>query len=321
MRKRIFLACLLVFSLQADEAPLEDEIDFPAVEAPWFTGPLITPSSGVIPLGHFNFEPYLFAVANTAIYNGDWKPVKMETLWNTYFQPLLQIGLTPWMDIQLVPTLYYNFTHGAANWAFGDFQAELDFQLYQSSGKPTDWGTSLKLALIETIPSGKYQNLDPNKLFTQVGGAGSWKSALGLVWGNLFYLGKCHFLSTRTSVQYTYSVPLHVKNFNVYGGSYGTRGKVYPGQNLQIAHGMELSLTKNWVLALDILAGWSARSRFVGQTLVKNTLNSSFQCSLAPAIEYNWNSHLGIILGPWFTVAGRNSPKFTSAAFALNYYY
>lgn len=321
MRKQIFCASLLIFSLYGDGPPILDDASIDKVEAPWFTGPIFAPTSVTIPPGHYNLEPYIFVVANTASYNNDWKSIHRKTFWSSYFQPLVQFGITEWMDSQFYPTLYYNYTKGAGKWVFGDLPIQIGIQLYKNSGGPTDWITTLKLNLKETFPTGKYQKLDPKKLGTDEGGQGSWQTAAQIVWGNLMYLGKGHFLSTRVSFQYNLPAPVHVKNLNAYGGGPGTDGTAYPGQSYFVDIAGELSLTQNWVFAIDILGNWTTKSRFKGKTLVKNTLPASVQYSLAPAIEYNWNANLGIIFGPWFTVAGRNTFKFTSGIFALNYYH
>lgn len=324
MRKRFFLACLaLAFSLHAKKAvhQFAEPAGKTDVPAPWLTGPLLAPSGLTIPAGHYNIEPYIFIIANTARYDSHWKPVKMETFWNNYFQPQFQFGFTNWVDFEFSPTLFYNYTKGAVKWVVGDMPVLFDFQLYKGRGNTTDWITTLKLVLKETVPIGKYQKLDPKKLATDVGGGGSWQTALGLVWGNLFYLGKGHFLTGRFSCQYTLPAPTHVKNLNAYGGGPGTTGTVYPPQNFQIDVGTELTFTQRWVLALDLVGSWSGATRFKGTTTVSNTAPTSAQFSLAPAIEYNWNTDLGIIFGPWFTVAGRNAIQFTSGVFALNYYH
>ena len=46
-----------------------------------------------------------------------------------------------------------------------------------------------------------------------------------------------------------------------------------------------------------------------------------WQLSLAPAIEYNFNENWGVIAGPWFTVAGKNSSAFIVGMLAINIYY
>jgi len=323
MRKHIFLV-VLVLSLHAKKAPLHHFIEGPAdteVQSPWLTGPLLAPSSITIPIGHYNIEPYLFVVANTAKYNSDWKPVEIETFWNNFFQPSLEFGLTNWLDFQFNPTLFYNTTEGAAKWVVGDMPIGFDIQLYKSGRKTVDWISALKLSLKEVIPLGKYQKLNARKRGTDVGGGGSWQTGLGLVWGNLVYLGKGHFFNARLSIQYLLPAPVHVKNLNAYGGGPGTRGIVYPAQNFQIDVGTELTLTKNWVFAMDIVGNWAGKTRFKGKTSLSNTAPSSVQFSLAPAIEYNWSANIGIIFGPWFTVAGRNAVKFTDGIVAFNYYH
>ena len=154
-----------------------------------------------------------------------------------------------------------------------------------------------------------------------MGGQGSWQTAFALVWGNLFHLMRNHFISWRTSFQYTLPAPVHVKNLNAYGGAKGTKGTVYPAQNFSIDTAVEISFTRNWAFAMDFVGSWSGKTRFKGKATAPNTSPASAQFSLGPAIEYNWSADIGIIFGPWFTIAGRNTPQFTSAVFAFNYYH
>ncbi len=173
----------------------------------------------------------------------------------------------------------------------------------------------------EVIPCGKYKNLNENKLGTDSVGGGSWQTAFALVWGNLLYIGKGHFFNSRLALQYTLPAPTNVKNLNAYGGDIGTKGTVYPAQNFSVDYGLELTLTQNWVFAMDIVGAWTGKARFKGDSTAPNTRPASAQFSLAPAIEYNWSANIGIIFGPWFTIAGRNSAKFESGIFAFNYYH
>jgi hypothetical protein len=325
MRKRFLLLLLLPLLGYSAKVPFHQYLaqhpDFPEIEAPWFTGPLLAPASFTVPAGHWNFEPYIYAIANTGLYDKHWEPKKRKTYWNNIFQPDIQVGVTSWMDVEIAPTLYYNYRHGAGKWVFADMPIIIDFQLYKQGVNVLDWIMGLKLVLKETIPCGKYQNLNPKKLGTDVGGQGSWQTALGLVWGNLFHLGGNHFLTWRTSLQYTLPAPVHVKNLNAYGGGAGTHGTVYPAQNFQIDTAFELSITKHWVFAIDFVGNWFGAVRFKGTTPFPMTPPAGIQYSIAPAIEYNWNANLGLIFGSWFTVAGRNAAQFTSGIFAVNYYY
>lgn len=336
MAKLFFLALLCVpFFAHADKAiivrpPEPVSIsEEQKIKAPWLTGPLLAPSGTTIPPKHYYIEPYIYAVANTGQYNRDWEVVKTETLWNIYTQPTLQFGLNKWLDFQFNPTLFYNYTKGAASWALGDMVVGFDIQLYKGGGnKPTSWYTALKLVLKENLPLGKYRNLNPKKRGTDDGGVGSWITTFGLVWGQLVHVTGQHFFDTRLSVQYSLPAPVHVKGFNNYGGGYGTDGKVYPAQNFQVDLGMEFTFNLNWVACLDIVGSWSGRGRFVGKPGVgANGLpatvgtGSAVQFALAPGIEYNWSANIGIVFGPWFTIGGRKAVQFESGVFAFSYYH
>jgi hypothetical protein len=91
--------------------------------------------------------------------------------------------------------------------------------------------------------------------------------------------------------------------------------------------GLEYSLTRNWVLATDVLNTYTNKTWFKGRPGVTASgepagigMHSSNRISLAPAIEYNFSDLFGIIAGCWFTVAGRNSGDFVSGVIAFNWY-
>jgi hypothetical protein len=152
----------------------------------------------------------------------------------------------------------------------------------------------------------------------------------------LFHIaGRC-FFNTRFNASYAFAPPVHVRNFNAYGGGFGTDGTIYPGNIFTSLIGLELSLSQNWVLALDMEYQHTNKNRFSGEVGTANLITpviqqgpllaaigspSSESFSMAPAIEYNWSESLGLIAGAWFTVAGRNASQFVSWTAAFNYYY
>lgn len=311
-----FLSVVFQIALFADKVVIEE-----SVKAPWFTGPLLAPSAFTIPPQHYNLEPYVFAVANTGVYGADWKTVNNPTFWNNYLLFLTQIGLTSFADCQISPTINYNFTRNVQDVAFGDLPIILNLQIYKHVGAVKDWSWALKFFIHELFPTGKYQNLALNKWGTDVGGSGLWKTTIGFILGNIFYLGDGHFLSWRTVLGTTFPASTTVKNLNAFGGGPGTKGTVSVSQSFQFDTSVEINLNRNWVFALDIAGIVSGSTRFEGVTSVSNAAPSSVQLSLAPALEYNWNQNLGMIFGSWFTVAGRNSTQFVSGVVALNYYH
>jgi hypothetical protein len=325
--KRFFLVTLL-FShvLLADKVVIpKRQVD---VDNPWYTGPLLCPSSVVVPAGHVNFEPYVYISAGTGSYDKQGKVVKnAHTFWSNSFQPVVQVGLTSWMDIQFLPLLVYNYHDHQAKCLFYDFPVTIDFQIL-APNHIGDWTPYLKLFISESFPTGKFRHLNPNKLGVDISGTGSFRTSTGFVIGELFHFKRSHFLIARLLLQYEVCSAAHLKGFNCFGGYSNTNARLFPGQNVEADLGLEYTLSQNWVLACDFVGAWSASNHYSGDpgTLPSGAkavlqTGSSNQYSLAPAIEYNWNANLGVIGGCWFTVAGNNAPRFWTGTFALNYYY
>ncbi len=291
----------------------------------WFTGPLLAPSSLIVPKGHFYFEPYIYITANTGTYNSKGEVVKSDTLWVNSFQPGMEVGLTSWMDIYITPALNYNYIDHHARWTPGDLDLTIDIQLYQSS--LDEWWPNVKLSLREIFPVGKYDHLDPKKMGADIGGQGSYNTGFDLVVGKLIHFGGIYFSTVRLSFFYSLPAAVHLKGFNAYGGGYGTNARFFPAQNLQVDFGVEVNLSQNWALACDVVGTWAGKDHFSGDPGTASgggpaTLGtgSSVQYALAPAFEYNWNANVGIIAGSWFTFAGRNAPRFWSFVAAFSYY-
>ncbi len=322
---RILFFLLLIFGVL--HAKLGEEPDYGQAGSPWFTGPLLCPSSNVIRQGHFGVEPYLFAFASTGIYDNGWKAQETSTLWNINNQTLFGIGIFEWMSCQFTTSVFWNYSQGVAHWENGDWYAQCDFQLLQPNQLSWQWLPSIKFTLRETIPLGRYRNLNPANFRTDVSGAGSWVTTAALIFGKLIHIKKDHYLSLRSFFSFNIPAPVQVKGFNAYGGGYKTRGRVFPGVFGVADLAFEYCISKRWVLAMDLVGEWSAKNRFSGNRGVgidgrpaSIGSKASVEYSLAPALEYNWNEHLGIIAGPWFTVAGKNTIQFFSGVVALSYY-
>jgi hypothetical protein len=309
------LAALLPILGHADSETIQQQQQQTPAATPWLTGPLIAPVGVAVTKGHYTFQPYFTSGFVTGAYNGHWKPVSKPNFYNVFLQFLALIGLTEFMDIQIFPGVLFNSTQGKSSTRFSDFPVTLDFQLVRANR--FKWFPGIKLSITETFPTGKYQKLGLNKHDTDVSGLGSFSTAPGIVFYKIYHLSKQHFLSMTASFEYTYFVPVHVKELNVYGGGKGTRGKVYPG-NLSIAIvSFEYTLTQNWALALDNVYTHVDKDRFRGNpgvnaddTPASVGRHSSEVPSFAPAIEYNFSENLGLIAGVWFSAAGRNFLEF-----------
>lgn len=315
----LLLALALVSQLYADTETLE----LPQTKnTPWLTGPLIAPEGTALKLGQYEIEPYLTFGTITGEYNKHWKSKSEHNLYSLDLQLLAIVGLTDFMDIQIIPGILYNFSQGQSDFLFTDFPVTLDFQLADED--VFKWFPAIKLAITETFPTGNYQKLKSHKHETDISGLGSYATSPGLVFYKVYRCSKHRFLSLTASFQYTYFAPVHIKGLSVYGGGPRTRGKVYPGNLSTAIVSFEYTLTRNWVFALDNVYLHADKDRFRGRrgkdsdgqkTIVGRP--SSESLSFAPAIEYNFNEKIGLIAGVWFSAAGRNSLVFRDAVVAF----
>ena len=325
-----FFFFLLPVGLFSDKVYLFSKVSKEAeepVSAPWLTGPLLAPSALAVPMGFINIEPYLYYTGETGVYNRDWKVESHKTSYEVNAQSFFQFGIAPFVDFQITFSGSYGYIGSETSWALGDLPMGIGIQIWQESSNLKGWAPSVKIVFREIFPIGKYSNLSPKKGGTDGQGGGSYISQPSLVFAKLFHLkGDCFFFP-RLLLQYSLPTSVRLKGFTVYGGGYGAKGRFFPPQNLEADLGVELSLTKNWALACDLVGIWAGRSRFRGNLgvdldgqPVKLGTKSSVQYSLAPAIEYNWSASWGVIGGGWFTLGGRNAPRFWSGVFAINYY-
>ncbi len=322
--KRFSLLLLFSCSLFADQVVLS-QLDS-GVSNPWHTGPLLTPSGAVVPGGHANIEPFIIVKANTGLYDASGNVIKTDTFWQYTLLPVIQIGLNSWMDIQLLPALTRNSFKGQSGLVFEDLPVALDFRILA----PSHINSKIPFVLFsvyETFPTGKYRNLNPNRRGTDIGGTGSFRTAPAVTIQQFFHIQGPNFLIARAFFQYEFPAPVHVKGLSSFGGGRGTNARVFPGQNFLTTVGLELTLTKRWVLACDFTGRWRKKTRVSGKA-GKNEEGEeallgfpfSRRFTIAPAVEYNFSENLGIIGGSWFSVAGRNAVRFWSAVFAVNYY-
>ncbi|MBA2652900.1 MAG: hypothetical protein H0U73_11615 [Tatlockia sp.] len=289
-----------------------------AIASPWFTGPLLAPAGRTIPPGHFNFEPYGF-------YTEYAKPPSFRNIETT---PILSAGITNFLDVQALMPFDYSWiksqqTHGGG---IGDFNIGLGLQaLRQKAGT---WYPDLRILLQEVIPTGRFENLNPLKQGTDQTGSGSYQTVVSFNFQKLYTFENEHYIRSRLSLSNTIARPVFVEGLNTYGGNPFTEGTVRPGKSYAVDLASEYTLTQHWVLVMEGLYVHNNSTTFQGNpgVLADGTIGSvggphSDVASLAPAVEYNFSSNLGIIGGVWFTVTGPRAEKFIATTIAVNYYF
>ena len=312
---------LFICSLLANILPEEEHL------SPWLTGPLIAPMGKVVPYGDFVLKSYVYGGVETGRYNENWKAVSSENDFYSFkIEFLAFLGLTSWCDLNVIPQVFYQTTSNQHYGYPGDLTVGLDFQLMEEDFTP--YFPGIKFAVREVFPTGNFEFFHPRKLGADRTGGGSFSTQFDLVLYKVFHLGGKHWLSTTLSGEYMIQTPVNVHGFNTYGGGFGTRGTALPGNRFQGILSFELTLNQNWVLAFDTIYTQTDATQFFGlpgityygrYATVGTPSSEAFQ--LAPAIEYNWSPHLGVIGGCWFSVMGRNSAQFQSGVINFQYTY
>lgn len=331
MRRIIpLLLCLSLVYAEEETPPQDvpgDEVPEEANEpGPWFTGPLIAPIGVVVPLGNLEVDTYFFYTKFIGVHDSEWNFHGAPAFNTAAPQIFLTAGLTSWMDIQVVPQFVHNWTENQSHSGFGDLPVALDFQLYPSDAD--DYVPGIKISLVETFPTGKYDHLDPNKFETDLIGAGTYATTFNLVLYKVYPLPKNLFMSMTLSAAYTVGTTFNVNGYNINGGNFDTNGKITPGDGFLGIFSFELALAQRFNFAMDTVWTTTASSRFFGNAgldeddeLLDITSPSTSQLSFAPALEFAYSENLGFIAGYWFSTLGRNDDAFRSAVCNLYYYY
>lgn len=301
---------------------------------PWFTGPLLAPAGHTVPNGHTNLEVYGIDVFTNGQYNAAGQLVHTPLFRTFAANPILTHGFTDWLDVQLTVPYLFNSTRGVHYNHLADVSTALGIQLLEQKGSPKR--IDFRVLLQETIPTGRYDHLNPALFGTDATGLGSYQTLVGLNFQYLLQIFKTHYLRTRLIASRLFSGNVHVDGLSSYGGSINTHGTVKPGIENNIDLAFEFTLTQHWVAVMEGYVSTGKASRFngilninsVGSPPVNvsdldsapvNIGSGSFrEEALAPAIEYNFNENIGVIGGVWFPVSGINTSHYITYVLAIN---
>ncbi len=319
-------AFFLSLTLAASAVSAADDAPEPAREEradAWWTGPLLAPNASTFPAGHALVETYVFDVNSNGQYDrsGRHEPAagghELGSL--TY----LIYGLTDRVSVGLLPRLVYDQPAGAPNSSspgLGDLGAQVQIGL--TSFHEGSWVPATAVVLGETFPTGRYDRLrNPADGF----GAGAYSTALSWYSQDYLWLPNGRILRVRLDLTYAISNSANVADQSVYGTGVGFRGHAHPGDSFTADSAAEYSLTRNWVLATDLVWVHDSSTRLSGSepaaggsVILDTQSGSSEYLAVAPALEYNFSSRVGVIVGARIFLAGRNTGSSVTAAAAIN---
>jgi hypothetical protein len=333
---RLVLLAAFLWVATAKGGPMPDNSGAAEAPAPatrqsrddaWWTGPLLAASPTTLPPGHFLIEPYLFDVIPQGHYDNGGTRRSGPHANNYGSQSYVLYGLVNNLTVGLIPRFSFNDPgegRSASKPGVGDLTLQATYALtHYEEGR---WIPATAFVLQETLPTGKYDQLGDRP--AEGIGAGAYSTTLNLFSQYYFWMPNGRILRTRLDLSYTLSGSAKVRDVSVYGTGQGFVGRARPGNSTLIDVAWEYSATRNWVLALDVayehdasthVRGYDSSARVSG-LLPPIDLNSGsgHSWSLAPAIEYNFNSRVGIIAGAKFTIAGRNATALVIPVAAIN---
>ncbi len=313
------VASTVIASDAAANLPAVPASDHQPQDDAWWTGPMLANSAGTLPPGHFLVEPYLYDISSA---HADSYGSRTYVLY----------GLANRLTVGMIPVLGYN-TVGrgphSSHVGLGDLTLLAQYQLTQFH--EGSWVPTISFELQETLPTGKYDRLDnrPADGF----GSGAHTTTLQFNTQTYFWLPDGRILRMRFDVSQAFSRRVGVEGVSVYGTGAGFRGHAKPGSSFFADLSLEYSLTRSWALALDLTYGHNRNTRVTGdmpdsirldasglpyRSRVRLDSGTSDAFGFAPAVEYSWNSSMGVLLGVRVITGGHHTATSVTPAVALN---
>jgi hypothetical protein len=289
----------------------------------WWTGPMLAPSANTLPRGHFLIEPYLYDVTTQGFYTSSGARVSVphENSFGSLTYALY--GVADTFTVGIIPTVGYNeVSNGPSSAGVGAGDLTLQAQYRVHLFKEGSWIPTMSVAVQETLPTGKYDQLG-DRPSNGLGG-GAFTTTPSVYSQTFFWLPNGRILRMRFNVVPSFSRSVSVQGVSVYGTSAGFRGRAKPGRAVFLDAAWEYSLTNHWVVALDATYRHQGNTSVAGYNISDPgepiRLNSGPVAAfgLAPAIEYNWTPKVGVLLGARLIPAGRNTALTITPAIAIN---
>ncbi|QNQ09956.1 transporter [Sphingomonas alpina] len=317
---RLFL-CFVTAGLCQAPALAQDLPVAPATALPerqpldqaWWTGPMLANSAGALPRGHALIETYVFDRI-TATSHG------FGSL--TY----MLYGVTDTLTMGVKPSFGFNAIKQGRNGsgvAMGDLTLSAQYRLASFDAERST--PAVALSVQYSLPTGKHDRLGDRPADGL--GSGAHTTTVSVYAQQYFWLPNGRIFRARLNASTAFSDHATLTDVSVYGTRDGFRGRARPGQSFSLGVSGEYSLTRSWVLALDLIYSHDNPTRVQGFDIrdvgnpVRYRSGASDGFAIAPAIEYSWKPNLGVLLGTRFVPKGHNVTASITPAVAINYVY
>ena len=323
-----WITVALLTTLVAHAEDVATQSAHQSMDDAWWTGPLLAASASTLPQGHFLVEPYLYDAITYGRYDTQSRRVGTPHENDFGSQSYVLYGLTNRVSIGLIPRFgFEKASQGPSSTAVqvGDLSFQAQYRLTQF--QEGHWVPTTSIVLAETFPTGKYDRLDDHP--ADGFGAGAYTTTVSLYSQEYFWLSTGRILRTRLDLSYALSNKVALEGVSVYGTAAGFTGRASPGDSFTADSSWEYSVTRNWVLAFDVVYQHNANTTVVGNYATDGSdsthsyaieANSGASRSLgfAPAVEYNWSARMGVIVGARLIPIGANTGISIAPVAAIN---
>lgn len=284
----------------------------------WWTGPMMANSAATLPRGHALIETYVYDRINATSHG-------FGSL--TY----LLYGVTDGLTLGVKPSFGFNAIKNGRDGSgvgFGDltFSAQLRLTSFDAEKSIP----AIAVSLQHSLPTGKHDRLGDRP--GDGLGSGAHTTTLSLYAQHYFWLPNGRIFRARLNVSNAFSGKATLNDVSVYGTGEGFRGRAMPGGSFTVGLSGEYSLTRSWVLALDLIRNHEGATRVAGFDIrdvahaadplpIRYRSNASTTFAIAPGIEYSWKANLGILFAARFIPKGRYNSASITPAVAINYVY
>ena len=303
----------------------------PEGNAPWWTGSLLSTSAETMAVRHWLVEPFLTNSTVTHAFDSHGRLQNVPSVERTSAGVFVMYGLADGISIGAVPRAQlreHDALHSGTGTTMGDITTMLQIGL--RARDLGSWLPAVSLLIAETLPTGRFDHLSSSP--QQASGSGVYRTDVALYAQSLFHTPGNHPLRARINLTYSTFGIAKVYDVSVYGTPRRFRGRVDPGPGFAADTSLELSLSPRWVLALDVFHAHQGSVSIRGAVIppfggsgtaepFALTGSASSNWILAPAIERNFNSNVGVITGIELTTSGRNVSAAQVPAVAINMYF
>lgn len=311
----LFIACAGAHASEREIDPIRQSLD-----DAWWTGPIMAAGAGTLPQGHMLIEPYVYDAITDARYDANGDRVSVPRSHGYGSLTYILYGITDRFTAGLIPVFGYTDASAAPDSSgirAGDLTLQGQYRLTQFREGGSVPTTSL---VVQTsLPTGKHDHLGnrPNDGM----GTGAYTTTVALYSQYYFWMPNGRILRTRLNVSHAFSTHADAEGVSVYGTGEEFRGEARPGDVFTLNSSWEYSVTRNWVLALDLFYQHDDSTHVRGRD-AENEIDirsgNAWRFGVAPAIEYNFNSRIGVIAGARWFAAGKNTSASVTPVMAVN---